>query len=315
MEGAANVGPQNDAALFLGIFGSGKTTLATDPTRQLIGDSEIGWGNKGVFSLGRGCYAKALGLSSDENPDIYQTTRRFGTLLENVSINVSNRHLDLDDEMFTENTRASYPIKSISNAVQNGVGSHPRHIILLAMDAFGVLPPVSKLTPEQARYHFLSGYTSQLVANRDGTLKPKVCFSSCYGAPFMPLHPGKYARLFDQKIRQHDVNLWLVNTGWIGGAYETGQRIPLAESRAIVRAILEDKLNTVETQIEPYFGLAVPVSCPGVSLPSLNPADAWHDKVAYKAMAAHLAKEFDENYAQYHEDVDPARLALQPDMG
>lgn len=315
MEGAANIGAQNDVVLFMGIAGTGKTTLATDNTRHLIGEAELGWSDTGVFSLGRGGYAKALGLSADVNPYIYETTRRFGTILENVSLDVSNRHLDLDDALFTDNTRASYPLTHIPNSVRDGAGGHPKHVILLTKDVTGVLPPVSKLTPDQAHYHFLSGYTGQLVQQRDGTLAPQITFSACYDAPFMPLHPGYYARLFHQKVREHGTHVWLVNTGWYGGTYHTGKRISLADTRAIVRAILSDELNTVDTVKEPYFQLAVPLSVEGVSLPTLNPAEAWSSQTAYEAEGLRLTEEFDANFNQYRGDVDPARLAVQPDMG
>lgn len=315
VEGAANMGDKGDVALFLGVFGTGKTTLATDTTRHLIGESEHGWGAQGIFNIGRGCYANVLGVSPESAPEIYETTRRFGTLLENVSVDVIDRQLDLNDSVFTENTRACYPISHIANANRDGFGGHPTHIFMLTMDAFGVLPPVSKLTHDQAHYHFLTGYTSELVTTRHNTIEPRATFSACYGAPFMPLHPGLYAKLFAEKIRHHNVNVWLLNTGWTGGAYGEGQRISLDTTRAVVRAVLSGALDHVEMVKEPYFGLNVPTQCPDVPAEILNPRSAWRSPDAYDVMAKELTRDFDENFAQYSNEVDPHLLAVQPTVG
>lgn len=305
MECAANMDKKGNVALFLGRDGTGKTMLSIDPDRTLIGDSEHGWCQDGIFAINRGCYPKIFGLTPDVSPELYETTRRFGTILENAAIDVRNRHLDLEDMYFTENIHACFPISHISNATREGVAGHPRHIILLSMDAFGVLPCVSRLTLEQARYHFLSGYTSQLVAAHHDHPEPRATFSACYGAPFMPLHPGHYARLFAEQVRTHGVHVWLVNTGWMAGSYGKGHRIPLQQTRALLHAILNDELNEIETKQEPFFGLHIPVMCPGVETRLLNPREAWADPNDYDTMAAELVKDFDNNYAQYVDSVDP----------
>lgn len=309
MECAANMDKQGNVALLLGRDGTGKTVLSTDPDRILIGDSEHGWSQYGIFTIGRGCYPNVYGLTADDNRELYETTRRFGTILENVAIDVSNRHLDLEDMRFTDNTHACYPISHIASATRDGVAGHPKHIILLTMDAFGVLPPVSKLTRDQAHYHFLSGYTSELVSTYDDVLEPRATFSACYGAPFMPLHPGEYAHLFTEQIRAHGVNVWLVNTGWTGGSYNNGHRIPLSRTRAILRTIFNDELNTVETATETFFGLHIPVVCPGVETQMLNPRKSWANPDEYDNMARELVKDFDNNYAQYVDTIDPHSLA------
>ena len=309
MECAANMDAQGNVALFLGRDGTGKTVLSTDPERILIGDSEHGWDQKGIFTIGRGCYPNVYGLTPDDNHELYETTRRFGTILENVAIDVMNRHLDLQDMRFTDNPHACYPISHIPSATRTGRAGHPKHIILLTRDAFGVLPPVSKLTYDQARYHFLSGYTSELVSTYDDVLEPRATFSACYGAPFMPLHPGEYAHLFSERIKAHQVNIWLVNTGWTGGSYSNGQRIPLSETRAMLRAILNDELNTVETFTEPFFGLHIPVTCPGVDAKLVKPRETWANPDAYDKMAQELVNDFDNNFAQYIDTVDPHSLS------
>lgn len=315
MEAAANMGVTGDVALFLGVYGTGKTTLATDPQRILIGDSEHGWDSEGVFNIGRGCYATAYGLTPENDPQIYETCRRFGTILENVALDVTNRHIDLNNDVFTKNTRACYPISHIDNATRSGMAGHPNNVILLTMDAFGVLPPVSLLTEQQARYHFLSGYTSEIIQTGHGTEEPRARFSACYGAPFMPLHPGHYAHLFAEKIKQHKVNVWLVNTGWIGGSYNTGRRIPLSHSRAIIRAILDDDLAHAQTVREPFFGLNVPVEVASLQGIPLLPGDAWADKSAYEQMARALIEDFENNFEQYVDEVDPQLLTAQPPLG
>lgn len=315
MECAVNVGDKGDVLVLLGAFGTGKTTLAINDSRTIVGDSEHGWSDAGIFSIGRGCYVNVMGISPDDQPEVFATTRHFGTLLENVAIDVNNRQLDLATDLFTNNTRASYPITHLKRVTRDGVAGHPQNIVLLTKDAFGVIPPVSKLTPQQAQYHFLAGYTSELAEMHDNTFEPMAVFSSCYGAPFMPLHPGQYARLFAEKIKQHDVKVWLVNTGWVGGPYGTGKPISIAYTRAILNAIVKGQLNDVETRSEAYFGLHVPVECPGVPTEMLHPMDAWKDKDDYAMMARELARDFDEHFAQYADDVDPNMIATQPTMG
>jgi phosphoenolpyruvate carboxykinase (ATP) len=316
MHCSANMGDRNDVALFFGLSGTGKTTLASDSTRILIGDDEHGWSDSGIFNIEHGCYAKVIRLSPTGEPEIYDTTRRFGTILENVFMDVHDRQLDLDDSSFTENTRASYPIAHIPNATRDGLGRHPDNIIFLTADAFGVMPPVSKLTPEQAKYHFLSGYTAKVAGTEQGLSKePQVTFSACFGAPFMPLHPGEYARLLGEKIQKHKPNIWLVNTGWTGGVYGEGERIKLAYTRAMIHAILDGRLEQVETWTEPYFGLHIPVECPGVPNDILKPRDTWSDPQAYDARAKELVRRFMANFAQYENEVDPAILSAQPVIG
>lgn len=315
LEGSANRGSRNEVVLFLGMDGSGKSSLATDPDRHLIADGEIAWSHEGIVSIGRGGYTHILGLSPDKQPAIYETTRRFGTILENVAMNVSDRRLDLENDVFTENTRAAYPLTHIEGYVREAVGAHPDHIILLAKDAFGVLPPLARLSAAQAHYFFLSGYSSQLVPTRHKTLEPMAVFSACYGAPFMPLHPGQYAELFLERVRRSGAQLWLVNTGWIGGAYDHGRRITLRDSRSIVNAIVSDQLKDSDTVTEPFFRLDIPIEVPGMTEDQLIPAKAWPDAAAYEAQARELVRDFDQNFAQYRDDVDPAVLTSQPDLG
>ncbi len=313
MHCSANIGSRNDVALFFGLSGTGKTTLASESSRTLIGDDEHGWSDKGVFNIERGCYAKVIRLSPTGEPEIYETTRRFGTILENVAIDVHDRQLDLDNSSFTENTRASYPISHIPSGTRAGMGGHPDNIIFLTADAFGVMPPVSRLTPEQARYHFLSGYTAKVAGTEQGLSKdPQVTFSACFGAPFMPLHPGEYAQLLGDKIKKHQANVWLVNTGWTGGPYGEGQRIKLSYTRAMVHAILDGSLQQIETQTEPYFGLHIPTHCPDVPDEILNPRNTWDNPQAYDERANDLTRRFSANFAQYENEVDPQTLVAQP---
>jgi phosphoenolpyruvate carboxykinase (ATP) len=313
MHCSANQGDGGEVALFFGLSGTGKTTLSSDSSRTLIGDDEHGWSDKGVFNFEGGCYAKVIRLSPTGEPEIYQTTRRFGTILENVWMDMNNRRLDLDNANFTENTRASYPISHIPNASRAGVGGHPRNVIFLTADAFGVMPPVSKLTPEQAMYHFLSGYTAKVAGTEKGlSAEPQATFSACFGAPFLPLHPREYARLLGEKVARHNAAVWLVNTGWTGGPYGVGNRMALQHTRAMVHGILEGTLAEVETRREPHFGLHVPVACPGVPDGVLDPAQTWDDKDAYDTKAGELAALFAENFKQYAEEVDSAVLAAGP---
>ncbi len=288
-----------DVAIFFGLSGTGKTTLSADPKRSLIGDDEHGWDDNGVFNFEGGCYAKVIKLSKESEPEIYHTTRRFGTILENVAIDTVSRRIDLNDDSFTENTRASYPIKYIPHVVSSGVAGHPTNIIMLTCDAFGVLPPVAKLTNEQAQYHFLSGYTAKVAGTEAGITEPQAVFSTCFGAPFMALHPSVYAKLLQEKIAKHNVNCWLVNTGWSGGGYGVGKRMKIAYSRALVNAAIDGTLNAGEFEKEPFFGLMIPKSCPEVPSEILNPRNAWQDKAAYDAAARDLAQRFRENFKQY----------------
>src|SRR5918992_4189724 len=261
MHCSANVGDGDDVALFFGLSGTGKTTLSAEPERRLIGDDEHGWSDDGIFNFEGGCYAKVIRLSPEAEPDIYRTTRMFGTVIENVVYDPLTRTLDLNDASKTENTRAAYPLTSIPNIVPEGHAGHPQNIIMLTADAFGVLPPVSRLTPEQAMYHFLSGYTAKVAGTEKGVTEPTATFSTCFGAPFMVLHPGVYADLLGKKMAEHKANCWLVNTGWSGGPYGTGQRMKIGYTRAMIRAILNGTLAGIETRPDPIFGLNIPASC------------------------------------------------------
>jgi phosphoenolpyruvate carboxykinase (ATP) len=313
MHCSANYGAdKNDVALFFGLSGTGKTTLSAEPERTLIGDDEHGWSGNGVFNFEGGCYAKVIRLSPEGEPEIYDTTRRFGTILENVAINSATRRLDLDSEAFTENTRASYPISHIPNATRDGVGGHPKHILFLTADAFGVLPPIARLTPAQAMYHFLSGYTAKVAGTERGIKEPQATFSACFGAPFMALNPVVYADLLGEKIAQHNAEVWLINTGWSGGPYGTGNRIKLAYTRAMVRGVVKGHLKQVSTSKDPIFGLEVPESCADVPPEVLQPRSTWQDPDAYDAQAQKLAGMFAENFKQFVEDVSDEVRAAGP---
>jgi phosphoenolpyruvate carboxykinase (ATP) len=299
MHCSANYGKdENDAAIFFGLSGTGKTTLSADPERTLIGDDEHGWSDDGVFNFEGGCYAKVIKLSREGEPEIYETTRRFGTILENVMMDMRTRHVNLDDASLTENTRAAYPITHIPNMTRTGKAGHPKHIIMLTCDAFGVLPPVARLTREQAMYHFLAGYTAKVAGTEAGIKEPQATFSPCFGAPFMALPPSTYAKLLGEKIMKHNVDVWLVNTGWSGGAYGQGQRIKLGYTRAMVKAVLSGALKNVPAKPDPIFGIAVPQSCPGVPAEILNPRDTWKDKNAYDNKARELAVLFEKNFTE-----------------
>jgi phosphoenolpyruvate carboxykinase (ATP) len=312
MHCSANVGNKGDVAIFFGLSGTGKTTLSADPERQLIGDDEHGWSDDGVFNFEGGCYAKVIKLSAEAEPDIYRTTRMFGTVLENVVYDKETRSLDLDDASKTENTRAAYPLTSIPNIVPEGYGGQPQNIIMLTADAFGVLPPVSRLSPEQAMYHFLSGYTAKVAGTERGVTEPTATFSTCFGAPFMVLHPGVYADLLGKKMAEHKANCWLVNTGWSGGPYGEGERMKIKYTRAMIRAILNGSLAEIETQPDPVFGLNIPVSCPDVPSEVLIPRNTWADKEAYDAKARDLARRFNENFKKYSDGVSEAVRAVAP---
>lgn len=310
MHCSANTGPQGDVAVFFGLSGTGKTTLSAAPNRLLIGDDEHGWDENGVFNFEGGCYAKVINLSAESEPEIYQCTRRFGTILENVAIDTISRRIDLDDASFTENTRASYPITHIPNIVPSGAGGHPSNIIMLTCDAFGVLPPIAKLTPEQAMYHFLSGYTAKVAGTEAGVTEPQATFSACFGAPFMALKPSLYADLLGKKIASGKVDCWLVNTGWSGGGPGVGSRMKIAYSRALVNAALDGTLAKGSFVKDPVFGLDIPVSCPGLPQEILNPRNAWSDKAAYDAMAQKLVEMFRHNFEQFKENASPEVAAV-----
>lgn len=313
MHCSANYGEtKEDTALFFGLSGTGKTTLSSDPNRTLIGDDEHGWSDNGVFNFEGGCYAKVIRLDPQGEPEIYETTRRFGTILENVVYNNDDRRLDLNDDSYTENTRSSYPITHIKNADPLGIGGHPRHIVFLTADAFGVLPPVSRLSKAQAMYHFLSGYTAKVAGTERGVNEPQATFSACFGAPFMPLHPGAYARLLGEKMEEHNAAVWLLNTGWSGGPYGVGARIKLAYTRAMVDAMLSGELEDAEFEIDPIFGLAVPKHIQGVPDKLLRPRQTWTSPAAYDEQAMKLAQMFLANFKQFESGVTSEVLAAGP---
>ncbi len=312
MHASANVGEAGDAALFFGLSGTGKTTLSADPQRKLVGDDEHGWGENGIFNLEGGCYAKVIHLSKEKEPMIFETTRRFGTILENVGMDFKTRRLDLGDDKLTENTRAAYPITHIPNAIYPGIAGHPKNIVMLTCDAFGVIPPISRLTPEQAMYHFLSGYTAKVAGTERGITEPQATFSTCFGAPFMALHPSVYGRLLGDKIKRHGVRCWLINTGWSGGPYGVGKRMDIRLTRALLDAALSGALDDVAVTVDPFFRLPVPAHCPGVPADLLHPANTWDDKAAYAAKAKALADAFHKNFAEYADMVSPEVHAAGP---
>ncbi|HEY9421647.1 MAG TPA: phosphoenolpyruvate carboxykinase (ATP) [Thermoanaerobaculia bacterium] len=307
MHCSANYGAsKDDVALFFGLSGTGKTTLSADPNRTLIGDDEHGWSDNGVFNVEGGCYAKVIRLSPEGEPEIYATTRSFGTVLENVECDPKTRKLDLDSDRLTENTRSSYPLTQLDNVDLGGQAGHPRNVVFLTCDAFGVLPPISRLTEEQAMYHFLSGYTAKVAGTERGITEPKVTFSTCFGSPFLPLHPGVYAGMLGEKLKKHGAKVWLLNTGWTGGPYGVGQRIKLGYTRRMVTAALTGELDNVETWTDPIFGLAVPTHIEGVPDKLLRPRETWQDPAAYDAQAGKLADMFAENFKKYESGVDEA---------
>jgi phosphoenolpyruvate carboxykinase (ATP) len=303
MHCSANVGPAGDVALFFGLSGTGKTTLSSDPDRQLIGDDEHGWSEEGVFNIEGGCYAKMIRLSAEAEPQIYSTTRRFGTVLENVRMDASSRHLDLDDDSLTENTRGAYPLEFIDNSVASGQGGHPKNIIMLTADAFGVLPPIARLSPAGAMYHFLSGYTAKVAGTEKGVTEPKATFSTCFGAPFMVLHPTVYADFLGKRIARHGSKVWLVNTGWTGGPYGVGSRMKINHTRAMIRALLAGELDAVGYERDPIFNLDVPRSVPGVPAEVLHPRNTWKSGADYDAQARKLAQMFIDNFKTFETDA------------
>jgi phosphoenolpyruvate carboxykinase (ATP) len=308
MHASANVGPEGDTAVFFGLSGTGKTTLSAEGGRALVGDDEHGWSDEGVFNLEGGCYAKLIRLSAEAEPEIFQTTRRFGTILENVVMDQATRRIDLDDASLTENTRGAYPIGHLPNIVPGGRAGHPQNIIMLTADAFGVLPPIARLTPEQAMYHFLSGYTAKVAGTERGVTEPQATFSACFGAPFMPLHPGVYAGLLGERLRRHGATTWLVNTGWTGGSFGTGHRISIAYSRAVVRAALSGVLDSMPFDTDPVFGFQVPRACPEVPAEVLDPAATWADRAAHRRAAERLAQRFIANFERFAAQA-PAEVA------
>jgi phosphoenolpyruvate carboxykinase (ATP) len=310
MHCSANVSAEDptDVAIFFGLSGTGKTTLSADPERLLIGDDEHGWSDDGIFNFEGGCYAKVIRLSPQAEPEIYACTRRFGTILENVALNPASRRLDLDDATLTENTRASYPISHIPNSLLSGTAGHPRNVVMLTCDAFGVLPPIAKLTPEQAMYHFISGYTAKVAGTEKGVTEPSATFSACFGAPFMVRHPSVYAQLLAEKLERHHVNCWLVNTGWTGGPYGVGERMRIEHTRALVNQALVGTLAHVQMTTDPIFGFQVPTKAAGVPAEVLDPRATWKDKEAYDLQARHLAQLFQDNFQQF-EDQTPEWVA------
>jgi phosphoenolpyruvate carboxykinase (ATP) len=299
MHCSANVGRDGDVALFFGLSGTGKTTLSADADRGLIGDDEHGWSRHGVFNFEGGCYAKTIHLSPAGEPEIFRATQMFGTILENVVLHNGARTIDFGDGSITENTRASYPIHYIPNAVPTGQGGQPKNVVFLTADAYGVLPPIARLTPEQAMYHFLSGYTAKLAGTERGVTEPKAAFSACFGAPFLPRHPGVYAEMLGEKLRTHNAHVWLVNTGWTGGPYGVGRRMSLGHTRSMIKAALAGDLDHAETETDPVFGLHIPKTVMGVPSEVLNPRNTWADKDAYDAQAAKLAGMFKENFEKF----------------
>ncbi len=304
MHCSANVGAKGDSAIFFGLSGTGKTTLSADSSRTLIGDDEHGWGEDGVFNFEGGCYAKVINLSPEAEPEIFKTTRTFGSILENVIMNMDTRELDLHDGSLTENTRSSYPLSQIPNASATGRAGHPKNIVMLTCDAFGVLPPISQLTADQAMYHFLSGYTAKVAGTEKGVKEPSATFSTCFGAPFMPRHPTVYAKLLGEKMARHGAKCWLVNTGWSGGGYGVGQRMRIQHTRAMLNAAIEGKLETASFRPDPNFGVLVPDGCPDVPADVLNPRNTWTDATAYDRQAQDLTRRFAKNFEQFETHVD-----------
>jgi phosphoenolpyruvate carboxykinase (ATP) len=299
MHCSANMGYDGDVAIFFGLSGTGKTTLSADPNRILIGDDEHGWSDDGVFNFEGGCYAKVIRLDPKAEPEIYETTRKFGTILENVALDIKTARIDLDDSSLTENTRAAYPLTHIPNASESGKGPHPQNIIMLTADAFGVMPPIARLTPDQAMYHFLSGYTAKVAGTERGVTEPVATFSTCFGAPFMALSPTVYAELLGERIASHGSDVWMVNTGWTGGPYGVGERMKIAYTRAMISSALNGDLRDVPTRKEPVFGFEVPVTCPDVPDAVLDPRGTWGDPDAYDSQAQKLAGMFAENFEQF----------------
>lgn len=311
MHCSSNVGKNGDTAVFFGLSGTGKTTLSADPNRPLIGDDEHGWSNEGVFNFEGGCYAKTIDLSAEKEPEIWNAIKH-GAILENIVFKKGTRTVDFEDTSITQNTRVSYPIYHIENALPTSKAGIPKNIFFLTCDAFGVLPPISKLTKEQAMYHFISGYTAKVAGTEVGIKEPKTAFSACFGAPFLPLHPTKYAEMLGEKMTTYNTNVWLVNTGWTGGGYGVGNRMKLKYTRAMITAALEDKLANVEFTEHPIFGVLMPNTCPNVPDEVLNPRSTWADVVAYDTKANELAKKFNANFKQFEDQANEEILSAAP---
>ena len=313
MHCSANMGKQGDTAIFFGLSGTGNTTLSADPQRKLIGDDEHGWADDGVFNFEGGCYAKLINLTEEQEPEIFRAVR-YGALAENVGFFPGTNTINFEDSRITENTRVSYPLYFISNALEPSIGGIPKNIFFLTCDSFGVLPPIARLTPGQAMYQFISGYTAKVAGTEAGVKEPRPTFSACFGAPFLPLHPGKYAAMLGDKMQQHKTNVWLINTGWTGGPYGEGKRMQLSYTRAMVSAVLEAKLDAVATELHPVFGFAMPVAVPGVPDVVLNPRNTWADKERYDQQARYLAKLFVKNFEQYASGTSAEIQAAAPQL-
>ena len=311
MHCSANTGDKGDTAIFFGLSGTGKTTLSADPERNLIGDDEHGWSDDTVFNFEGGCYAKCIDLSQEKEPDIYAAVKE-GALLENISFKDGTNIVNYEDYSITQNTRVSYPINFIKNISTPSLGKNPKDIFFLTADAFGVLPPVSKLTTGQAMFHFISGYTAKVAGTEEGVTEPQTTFSACFGAPFMPLHPTKYAEMLGERMKKHNVNVWLINTGWSGGVYGVGERIPLKYTRAMITAILNDELNNVQFKTHDIFGLNMPTSCPNVPDKILSPKNTWEDKKEYDNKASELANAFNKNFVQFSANANEEILKAAP---
>lgn len=311
MHCSANVGKDNDTAVFFGLSGTGKTTLSADPNRKLIGDDEHGWADGSVFNFEGGCYAKCIDLSAEKEPQIWDAIK-FGAILENINFLEDTSTVDFEDKSKTENTRVSYPIHHIDNIQEGSIGTTPKNIFFLTADAFGVLPPISKLTKGQAMYHFISGYTAKVAGTEAGITEPVTAFSACFGAPFLPLHPTKYAEMLGKKMTENSVNIWLINTGWTGGAYGTGERMSLKHTRAMITAALEGQLNDVEYTKHEIFGLEMPTTCPNVPNEILSPKNTWDDKNAYDTKANNLAEQFISNFEQFASDANEEIMNAAP---
>ncbi|MFC1846007.1 phosphoenolpyruvate carboxykinase (ATP) [Chloroflexota bacterium] len=314
MHCAANIGLEGDVALFFGLSGTGKTTLSTDDKRSLIGDDEHGWSDRGVFNFEGGCYAKVIRISGEQEPQIYDCTRKFGTILENVTVDVKSRRIDLDDSVFTENTRASYPIAHIEGSVRSGIGDHPQNIFMLSCDAFGVMPPIAMLSPEQAAYYYLQGYTAKVAGTEIGISEPQVVFSPCFGSPFLALPPIKYANLLLDKIIKHKANCWMVNTGWVRGGFDKGERISLPYTRALIREAIAGNLAKNKMDKDPIFNFMVPASCKEVPSEILNPANVWESQEEYYKQAKIIARKFLDNFEQFSGEVSPEVMASGPKL-
>jgi phosphoenolpyruvate carboxykinase (ATP) len=312
MHCSANVGKDGDSALFFGLSGTGKTTLSSDPQRGLIGDDEHGWSDRGIFNFEGGCYAKVIKLSKEAEPQIWDASHRFGTILENVVLDPETREMKLDDMTYTENTRSSYPLSFIDNAIPSGQAGHPKNVVMLTADAYGAMPPIARLTPEGAMYHFLSGYTARVAGTERGVTEPKATFSTCFGAPFLPLNPNVYAKMLGERIAEHKVRVWLVNTGWTGGPYGVGSRMKISYTRAMITAALSGQLDHVGYHKHDIFNLDIPGTCPGVPDSVLDPRSTWPDTKAYDEQAKKLAGMFIQNFKTFEKDVDPAVKAAGP---